>query len=115
MEEYCPMYLDAGMTYEQYWDGDTEMTVYYRKLLERRRQWQNQMLHLQGKYFYDALCAVMPACSIKFKTQIDKYTEKPYPLTAKELRERREEEEKERYYGLFNYMLSQVDADKQHS
>ena len=105
MEMYCPMYLDAGMTYEQYWDGDVEMTIPYRKLLDRRRQWQNQMLWLQGKYIYDAIYAIMPALSIKMKNvQIQPYTEDPYPLTEKEAREREERKEREQYEKMFNYM-----------
>lgn len=99
------MYLDAGMTYEQYWDGDMDMTIPYRHLLDRRRQWQNQMLWLQGRYFYDALCAVMPALSIKTKNaQIQEYTPQPYPLSAKEAREIEENKERERYEKMFNHM-----------
>ena len=107
MDMYCPMYLDAGMTYEQYWDGDMDMTIPYRHLLDRRRQWQNQMLWLQGKYFYDALVAVMPALSIKTKhAQIEKYTEEPYPLSEKEVRENRERKERVQYEKNLNYMRS---------
>lgn len=99
------MYLEAGMTYEQYWDGDVEMVVAYRTVLERRRRWQNQMLWLQGRYFYDALCAVMPALSIKTKNaQIQEYTKEPYPLSAKEARENEENKERERYEKMFNHM-----------
>lgn len=99
------MYLDAGMTYEQYWDGDVEMTIPYRKLLDRRRQWQNQMLWLQGKYIYDAIHAIMPALSIKTKNaQIQPYIEEPYPLTDKDVREREERKEREQYEKNFNYM-----------
>ena len=107
MDMYCPMYLDAGMTYEQYWDGDMDMTVHYRKLLDRRRQWQNQMLWLQGRYFYDALMAVMPALSIKTKhTEIKNYTEEPYPITAQEVLESEERKERAQYEKNLNYMRS---------
>ncbi len=107
MDMYCPMYLDAGMTYEQYWDGDMDMTIPYRKLLDRRRQWQNQMLWLQGRYFYDAMIAIIPAMSIKTKNlQIEKYTEEPYPLSEKEVRENKERKERVQYEKNLNYMRS---------
>jgi hypothetical protein len=106
MEEHCPKYLDAGMTYSDYWDGDAEMVIPYRKLLERRRKWENQKLWLQGKYFYDALVAVMPALSIKSKdTEIKDYIEDPYPLTEKEVKEQRKMAEKRHFEKMFAYMI----------
>ena len=97
MQDYLPMYLEAGMTYEQYWDGDVEMTVGYRKALDRRREWQNQMLWLQGRYFYEALHAIMPALSIKTKEQIKPYLEEPIPITVKAEKEKKERDERRQF------------------
>lgn len=95
------------MTLAEYWDGDIEYVKYYRELLKRRREWQNQMLWLQGRYFYDALRAVMPALSIKTNsTSIDPYTEEPYPLTKKDANERKERAEQRQQQDMFNFMLS---------
>ena len=98
MEAHLPVYLEMGMTYEQYWDGDVEMVIGYRKAQERRREWQNQVLWLQGLYFYNALTAVMPALSIKSKdTSIKPYIEEPIPITKTAVKEKQEREEKERF------------------
>ena len=98
MEMCLPQYLEAGMTYEQYWDGDMDMTIAYREVLDRRREWQNQMLWLQGLYFYNALTAVMPALSIKSKdTSIKPYLEEPIAVTARAVRAKQEKKEKERF------------------
>ena len=97
MQEHLPYYLEAGMTYEQYWDGDVEMTVGYRKALDRRREWQNQMLWLQGLYFYKALYAIMPALSIKTKAQIEPYLEEPIPITVKAEKEKKERDERRQF------------------
>lgn len=93
------------MPYELYWDGDVEAVKYYRTVIEHKRKWQNQMLWLQGKYFYDALKAVMPPLSIKFKAdKIDSYIEEPYPLTEKESEERELRKQREHYEKMFAHM-----------
>ena len=107
MEAHCPLYLDAGMSYSDYWDGETEMVIPYRRLLERKREWQNQMLWLQGRYIYDALTAVMPALSIKSKsTKIEPYIEEPYPITRKMEKEREEEKQRKQFEKGIAYMKS---------
>ena len=98
MKAHLPVYLEAGMTYEQYWDGDVEMVKGYREALNRKREWQNQMLWLQGMYFYSALTAVMPALSIKTKdAQIKPYIDHPIPITEKAVKAKKEREEKEQF------------------
>ena len=52
---------------------------------------------LQGRYFYDALCAVRPLYRFSMKKGMIKpepYTKEPYPITHPELREREEREAK---------------------
>ena len=107
MEEQFPIYLDAGMSPADYWDGDVTYVKAYREVLERRREWQNQMLWMQGLYFYNALTAVMPALSIKSKsTNIEPYLEKPFPITNRSVREDKEQKEKEQFEKNISYMKS---------
>jgi RNase H-fold protein (predicted Holliday junction resolvase) len=111
MEEQFPYYLDAGMTPHQYWDEDVTLVKAYRQVMERRREWQNQMLWLQGLYFYKALDAVMPALSIKTKgIQIDPYVKEPYPLTEKQVREQQERAEAEKFQEQMAYMKERMTA-----
>ena len=94
--EFFPYYLSIGMTPEQYWEGDCTLTKYYRKAEEIRNEKRNQELWLQGMYIYEALCDVSPVLQAFAKkgTKPAPYTEKPYPLTAKQTK--RDEEEKQR-------------------
>ena len=39
---HLPFYLSIGMTYDQYWNENCELTQYYRKALEIRNQRKNQ-------------------------------------------------------------------------
>ena len=94
--ELFPYYLSIGMTAEQYWDGDCTLVKYYRKAEELRNEKRNQELWLQGMYIYEALCDVAPILHAFAKkgTKPTPYSEKPYPLNAKQTKQ--DEEEKQR-------------------
>ena len=84
------------MTYEQYWESDCALVKYYRKAEELRNEQKNQELWLQGMYVYEALCDVSPILHAFAKkgTKPTPYSQKPYSLTAKQIKN--EEEEKQR-------------------
>jgi phage-related protein len=84
------------MTAEQYWEGDCTLVKYYRKAEELRNEKRNQELWLQGMYVYEAICDVAPILHAFAKkgTKPTPYSEKPYPLNAKQ--SARDEEEKQR-------------------
>ena len=79
--QLCPFYLNAGMTYEQFWDGDSSMVRAFRKAHDMRLEEDNFKMWLQGKYFYDALCCVAPIFRAfsKAKKPID-YHDQPFML-----------------------------------
>lgn len=109
MNEMFPFYLDAGMTPDDYWNGDVTWVIGYRGVIERRREWQNQVLWLQGLYVYKAIHAIMPALSIMSKaTEIEPYLDEPIPLTEKEARESRERKERLAYENNLAYMKAQA-------
>lgn len=96
-----PYYLSIGMTSEQYWDGDSTLTKYYRKADELNRKRKNEELWLQGMYIYEALCAVSPVMNAFAKkgTKPRPYADHPYALTnhdREEERRIREEQEREK-------------------
>lgn len=94
--ELFPYYLSIGMTPEQYWDDDCMLAKYYRKAEELRNDRRNQELWLQGMYVYEAICDVAPILHAFAKkgTKPTPYSDKPYPLNAKQSIQ--EEEEKQR-------------------
>ncbi len=94
--EAFPYYLSIGMTYDQFWNGDPELTKHYRKADELRNEKTNKELWLQGMYIYEALCDVAPILHAFAKkgTKARPYPEQPYALTAKERKQ--EQDEKER-------------------
>lgn len=97
--EHLPFYLSIGMTFEQYWEGDCLLAKYYRKAHEMKQQRRNQELWLQGAYIYEALTDVAPVLHAFAKkgTKATPYVSEPFPLSNKEVIERRRHEEKAKY------------------
>ena len=92
-EQLCPYYMSIGMSYDEFWNGDVSAVKAYRKANELRDRRHNQDMWIQGRYFYDALCAASPLYRFSMKKGIIKpepYTSEPYPITEAELREREE-------------------------
>lgn len=92
-----PFYLSIGMTYDQYWNDDCCLTIYYRKAFELSKSRKNQELWLQGMYIYEALCDVSPVLQAFAKpgTKPLPYLDKPYAISTKEIKEQKEAIEKE--------------------
>ena len=87
--------MSIGMSYDDFWNGDVNMVKAYLKANELRDRRRNQDMWLQGRYFYDALCAASPLYRFTMKKGMIKpepYTKEPYPVTEAELREREERE-----------------------
>lgn len=101
-EEHLPFYLMAGMTPEQFWEGDCTLVIAYRKAWELRLRKENRDMWLQGLYFYEALCDVSPVLHAFAKrgTKPRQYMSEPIAITKAEAEERREREERQRYEDM---------------
>ena len=58
--ECLPIYMSLGMSVEEYWEGDADLPIYYRKAEKLRQERLNWQLHLQGMYIYEAICDASP-------------------------------------------------------
>lgn len=89
--------MSIGMTYDEFWNQDVSLVLYYREAQELRDRRRNQEAWLQGMYFYEALCDASPLFRTTFKKgtiRPEPYVKEPYPITATEVREREEREAK---------------------
>lgn len=112
-EEQCPIYMSIGMTYDEFWYGDAERVIAYRKADEIRRRRLNEQLWLQGMYFYEALCDVAPilVSMPKKDAKIQKYSTEPYALTVKEQKQQKEkeiEQKEKQMLDHFNAMAAMI-------
>ena len=94
--EVFPQYLSMGMTYDQFWNDDPSLVIYYRKANELTIERKNQELWLQGLYIYEALCDVAPLLHSMAKkgTKARPYPEQPYTITEKQRKREKEEQER---------------------
>lgn len=73
-----------GVSSDDYWNGDAEICVAYRKAREEKMKFDDAMLWRQGLYFYHALCSVAPYFnSIKPQKPQD-YIKEPFGFTKQE-------------------------------
>ena len=93
--QLCPYYMSIGMSYDEFWNGDVSAAKAYREADELREKRRNFELWLQGSYFYEALCDASPLFRFSMKKgsiKPEPYVKEPYPITAAEVRERKERE-----------------------
>lgn len=97
-EEICPEYMALGMTYDEFWNDNPRKVRAYRKAEEIRQKTRDYDIWLQGRYVYDALCAVSPLLHAFAPngTEAMEYTSEPYPRTRKDFKERQEKQMRER-------------------
>lgn len=105
LQELCPRYMAYGMSYDDYWHGDPEKAIAYRKVFELKQDVKNFDMWLQGKYVYDAICAVSPILRAfsKAKKPVD-YLESPYPLSEQQAKVKEEEKERKQYEMMLTKM-----------
>lgn len=87
------------MSADEFWNGDPWLARDYAKAWEYKRKQQNELLWLQGRYVYDALCEASPLFRTSFSkgtVEAREYTKEPYPITKEEAEARRLREEKAR-------------------
>jgi len=84
--ECLPVYMAMGMTPYEYWEEDSDLAIYYRKAEEIRQEKLNWQLHLQGMYFYEAICCASPVFNpyAKKGTKPIPYRSVPYGVEEKE-------------------------------
>lgn len=96
------------MTYEQFWKGDPELVVYYRRAEEDKREYDATLAYLQGRYFYDALCLVSPLYNPLKPKKPKKFPAEPYPITKGMVR-KQEEAKVRKHVAEMKAMLDRYD------
>ena len=83
-EEAFPFYLAIGMSYAEYWAGDSTLARYYRKAHRIKQDEINNNAWLQGMYVYDAVATALHNALAGKKSKPRKYAEQPYTFKNKE-------------------------------
>ena len=90
--EAYPAYIQMGMPADEYWNGDAEACVAYRKAFKERLKLQDIFDWRLGLYFYHALCCVAPSLNALHPQSPTEYI-KPFgfektekPVTQEEIK-----------------------------
>ena len=67
-----------GMTYDEFWNGDTEMPKMFRKAYEIKQKEYDQQAWIQGAYVYHAIGALAPILKAFAKGSAKPYLEHPF-------------------------------------
>lgn len=94
--EAFPYYLAMGMSAQEFWEGDCELVVGYRKAAELKADMENERAWLAGRYIYDALLMVAPMYHpfAKKGTKPVPYPAAPYGMEAPAVEEKKTTERK---------------------
>lgn len=101
-----PYYLSIGMTYELFWDGEPQLAAAYRKADAMRRRRMNEELWLSGIYTAEALASTVG--NMFSKGSKHKYPSEPMPITADEVQERKEREQRAKVERIKAAMISRT-------
>lgn len=97
-EKACPTYMQYGMTYDEFWNGDTASHRMYRESYRLKVREANEMAWLQGRYVYDAIGAMVPVLRALSKAKKPgEYPKHPYDLFTEDRIAREEDEQRKRY------------------
>ena len=99
-EDACPHYMAMGMTYEQFWDGDTSAHKAYRKAKKLMTIEVNTNAWIQGLYVYEALLDVGQYTKAFSKAKPRPYRSEPIELYESQRKEREEREQREKYLKI---------------
>lgn len=106
--EQFPAYLAMGMSSDEYWNGDSALTIAYRKAEKIKNDRLNEQLWLQGMYIYEALCDASPLFRSfgKKGAKAHEYAKEPYSLTKKDKEDRQERDER----AIYEKGMARVEA-----
>lgn len=87
--EVFPWYMAIGMSYDEFWNQDPYLAVYYREMHEFKRDEENQKQWWQGLYTYIAISTALSNIHLDGKKhKINQYLQEPLrirPKTEEEL------------------------------
>lgn len=86
-----PAYLAMGMPSDEYWNGDAQACVAYRKAYKEKLEMQDAMLWRQGLYVYHALCCVAPYFNSIKPKKPEEYIDHPFGVVFKHEMEQKED------------------------
>ena len=93
-EKVCPSFMSIGVSYEDFWNGEFEITKFALEADKITQKRKNSEAWLNSIYFFRALLDASPAFhefSGGGERKISYYVKQPFPIGTKEIEKRYEE------------------------
>ncbi|MBE6890028.1 MAG: hypothetical protein E7485_08460 [Ruminococcaceae bacterium] len=98
-EKACPFYMSIGMSYEEFWEGNVALPIFYLKAHRMKAEQEHEQLDyaawLNGVYTKRAYEVVLANAFSKQGTPMQTYYDKPMSQLKKEHKKSDEEKERE--------------------
>lgn len=114
LDKWCEFYMSIGVTYDEYWNGDTEALKFHYEAERQRIKKRNFELWLQGAYIYEGVSIALSNAFAKRGATPKKYVAKPYdilPKTDEEIEADRKQEQA-RIVATLNAYMNNFNARK---
>ena len=95
LDQLCPYFMAMGMSYREFWHGDYTQWKFWEEEHRQRKKAENEMLWLQGAYFYNALTAALTNAFRERGDPPASYLEEPLRITPMTEEEREAEQRKQ--------------------
>ena len=105
-EDACPYYMAMGMTYEQFWDGDTSAHKMFRRAKKLRLTEQNEIAWVHGLYIYNAMLCVAPYVKAFSKAKPKPYINEPFDIWEEDRKRKEDLEAKKKFERMMAKMES---------
>lgn len=96
-------YMSIGMSRDEYWNGEADAVIDYRRAHEKKLREENRLMHHFGAYVYQSMLAVAPAYNFwSRKREPIPYPSDPIPILEEEAKEQEAKKKREAMNRLFN-------------
>ena len=106
LDKLCPYFMAMGMSYREFWHGDYTQWKFWEEEHQRRLKEENEMLWLQGAYFYNAISASLANAFREKGKPLVSYLEEPIRITP--MTEEEKEEEQWKQIATFRSQLESL-------
>lgn len=108
-EKVCPSFMSIGVSYEDFWNGEFEVTKFALEADKITRKRKNSEAWLNSIYFFRALLDASPAFH-EFpgggERKISYSVKEPFPIGTKEIEKRYEENQMNEVLDIRERLLS---------
>ena len=95
LDKLCPYFMAMGMSYHEFWHGDYTQWKFWEEKHQRRLKEENEMLWLQGAYFFNAISTALANAFRERGKPPSSYLEEPIRITPMTEEEREAEQQKQ--------------------